>query len=497
MEFVKKNIIGISLIFIIVPIIIFLFGFLKIYWAILFSIIILLCYYKIWNNEKIIDNNIKFTKIELIVSVIIILIWLFFSGIGNFSYQNTDWDVRNAVFRDLIEYEWPVIFSTGKIEHATEDVLHTDKIGFVYYFTYWLPAALIGKVFGLTIANIFLYIWTFVIIMLILYLLKVYLKKNTYLILYFLIFFSGMDILAIINKSDIFGIEHLEWWSIIIQYSSNTTLLYWVFNQSIISWLITILILIVKKESSILFIAPLLFAYSPFATIGIIPIVGYLIIKKIFMEKDKKNKIIKLIFSTEMLNILLILLVFGTYYLSADSSISKRGFILNLISMKMSVFIILYCIFIFVEVFIYFLFIIKNKKYNDGLFKIICIELMLIPFYKMTKANDFCMRVSIVPLFILMIYFIRYVSEIKKQEKITKIFVILIVLISIVTPLHEIFRSFYFTLSNNEDNIKDKKIYSIGNPKTEAGFRLCNEQFYNKNLGKEFFSKYLLKEYNK
>ena len=110
MKVLKRNLIGINLFFIVLPIIIFAFGFLKIIYAIPFSVLISYCYYKVCKTEKLDENETIFTKKELIISIIAILIWLIFSGIGNFSYQNEDWHVRNAVLRDLINYDWPIVF---------------------------------------------------------------------------------------------------------------------------------------------------------------------------------------------------------------------------------------------------------------------------------------------------------------------------------------------------------------------------------------------------
>lgn len=498
-KFLKRNIIGISLIFVILPIILFIFGFLKIYVAIPFAAVILICYYKIIKSETLIENEVFFSKKEIIICGIVILIWVLFSGIGNFAYQNgeyNDWEVRNAVLRDLVNYDWPVIFETEDMMHATEELQGIDKISLVYYFTYWLPAALVGKMFGLVAANVFLYIWTFLILMTILYLMKVFLKKNAFLILFFLIFFSGMDILGSLkNGANISELSHLEWWCHnVIQYSSNTTQLYWVFNQSITSWLITILILNVKEKSSIIFIAPLIFCYSPFATFGIIPIVAYLIIDKILKEKEKKENLKKLIFSFETLNIVLLLIVFGTYYLSADSSISVRGFILNQIPIEAGTFILYYILFCLLEFLVYIFLIKRTEKNIDGLFWVIFVELMLIPFYKMTPANDFCMRSSITPLFILMLFFIKYISEIEQKTVIEKMIVTIIVSFSMITPINEIYRSIHYTCTSTKDNyIRESKIYSIANPITKEGLELCQAQFYNKNIDNSFFGKYLLK----
>jgi hypothetical protein len=72
-------------------------------------------------------------------------LWVALSGIGGFGLQNWDFNFRNAVLHDLVDYSWPVVYPQGRI--------------LLYYFTYWLPAALAGKIFGWFGANIFLFVW--------------------------------------------------------------------------------------------------------------------------------------------------------------------------------------------------------------------------------------------------------------------------------------------------------------------------------------------------
>ena len=89
----------------------------------------------------------------------LLFIWLLFSGIGSLSYQNTDYEVRNAVLHDLIDYKWPVTYDFTNLSSNYQNVLNASSAKFVYYFTYWLPASIIGKIFNYQVANIFLFIY--------------------------------------------------------------------------------------------------------------------------------------------------------------------------------------------------------------------------------------------------------------------------------------------------------------------------------------------------
>ena len=105
-----------------------------------------------------------------------------------------------------------------------------------------------------------------------------------------------------------------------------------------------------------------------------------------------------------------------------------------------------YVIFVVLEFGIYFLFLIKRITKYDYLL-IALLELLLIPIYKMSPANDFAMRASIPALFILSISIARYLIEEKKNRQ--RIFLIIVLAMGSATPMCEINRSIQGTLSNN------------------------------------------------
>lgn len=490
----KEHYISIISLLLIIPLIIFFLFFTKLYISIPAILIIIICFRRLVINEKQkVTEKIKTKKNYYLTVTLILLVWNIFSGIGSFSFQNKDFDVRNAVLRDLINYDWPIVYDFSKVEKDIKEIIGENQAGFVYYYAYWLPSAIVGKLFGELGANIFLVIWTLVFQLAIIFLINTYFKKQSYTHLFFLIFFSGLDYLGCMGESTILDVTQLEWWNAYFQYSANTTQLYWVFNQSIPVWLITILLLNLKKENSILFIAPLIFCYSPFATFGMVPIAIYLLLKNIKKQPKKMAYLMQIFLSPESILAFIILIVYGSFYLSASSSISFNGIIWKLFGMSFISFLPIYITFIFVEVLMYFILLFKSNK-KDGLFILIVIELLLIPMYQMTPANDFCMRGSISPLFILMLYWIKFIENIKKQPKYIMILSYIIIIFGMITPIREISRSIYntFTLQRS-DYIKDKKIYSIGNPITIDGAELCNEQFYNKNIKETFYGKYISK----
>lgn len=418
-----------SIVLLIVPILIYWIFFTRTFIGIPMSFFTIYLSYRVFKNYK--ESKYMPNKKYWLIAVISIFLWLFFSGVGGFSFQNEDFHYRNALLRDLINYSWPVKY---------------DNYGLVYYFTYFLPCALVGKITNFSIANIFLFIYSYISILSILYLINRYIGKDSTYSLILLIFFSGLDVL--VAGKNALSFSHIEWYTNFFQYSANTTLLYWVFNQTIPIWLITILLLNLSNNKNILFISSLSFFYSPFATIMIVPISVYLYLKN-------TNNIIKNIVSLEFINALIILFVLGSFYLSGNGI----GFFCFLLSTNNSKVILLltYISFILIELGLYVIPTFKVYK-NDKLYLIVIIILLSIPFCIMSINNDFISRTSIAPLFILMVYFIKYLESGKKR-----IIIYFLLLITFINPIHEIGRSVYFTFTTS-DYITDD-IISLGNPK--------------------------------
>lgn len=194
----KKNntILYISLIIILLPVIIFFLGYLKLYIGIPCTILSLICTYNLIKNEDIkVEFDFKKNYIPIIILVIIFL-WLFFSGIGSFSYQNYDHEVRNAILHDLIDYKWPVTYDFTNLSNNYQNILQASSARLVYYFTYWLPASVVGKIINYQASTIFLFIYSYIYLVVIYLLIKNNTKLNPIYVLLIFIFFSGLDCLV-------------------------------------------------------------------------------------------------------------------------------------------------------------------------------------------------------------------------------------------------------------------------------------------------------------
>ena len=128
--------------YLLLPLLIFILGYCKWFYAVPICVVLLMSFKMM---TKVIDlNNIESIGTKerhtLIYALLVIIVWVIISGIGDLVPQNTDQIYRNTIFELLVENEWPVRIELGS--RGSTRVL-------CYYIGFWMPSALIGKVFGL------------------------------------------------------------------------------------------------------------------------------------------------------------------------------------------------------------------------------------------------------------------------------------------------------------------------------------------------------------
>ncbi len=377
-----------SILYLTLPFIIFCMGWLRLSVAIPITAIILWALWKLFTQSPI--PNYQFPNYQTTFYLLLLTaLWLLLSGIGGYTFQNWDHHWRNAVLRDLITYDWPVIYSSPEKGPITM---------LVYYVGYFLPAAWIGKFFGWQAANFVLFLWTWLGVLIVTVQLGNALKTSPVKLALLLILFSGLDSLgALFFASDyptLFPpIQHLEIWSgNLLQYSSFTTQLFWVFNQAVPAW-ICIALLADKSPTSnyqlpnYLFTFSLCFFFAPFAALGLLP---YLLIEW-FKQTDFKSPFKNLRLDTLLASGIIVLISF--LYFSSNTAAQERG--LQAIALKD------FLAFFLLEGGILWLFL-APLKWRDPRWVVTGLLLAVIPFIQLGSGRDFVMRASIAPLFYLM-----------------------------------------------------------------------------------------------
>lgn len=455
-----------SIVYIAIPLFVFLLTWLKPYIAIIFSVLLMYAIYcGYFKNKKVSFKGFLNSNSVFITILLVSVFWCYFAGIGGFWNQSNDYHWRNAIFRDLINYSWPVYYNT-------------IDVAMVYYMGFWLPAAIVAKLYLLVFSNIsadpqfvsffignevvFLYSIIGMVLVFINLMVALKVKKISKVLLALLIFiiFSGLDIVGVlwpIFYEDTFSFKqlHLEWWSLFVgQYSSNTTILFWVFNQGIPAWLLTLMFYNNRKNVENYGLLGLLcFFCAPMPFLGLaIFLILYFI--KDFILKCKKGELsdyLKKVFSVEnIIAIAFLTPIVLLYFMSnATMSYDSNSFIATHVASRgrrdkiiYLYFFIMFSYFILLEVLLYLIPIYKQYKKNF-MYYITGLFLVLWPLLISVKQTEFCMRSSIPALLMLCLFVIKFLFRKYnfKRHKIRYLFLCLCLLLGSATPIVEYTRS--------------------------------------------------------
>lgn len=333
------------------------------------------------------------------------------AGVGHFFYANLDWVVRDAVLHDLATIDWPVRYSTG-----ASDLILRAPIG------YYLPAAIVGRLLDNDAANLALYLWTALGWGLVLASASTLFSsaRERVACLLVLACFGGMDLLGYLwgaRHLPALG-EHIEWWMPYIQYSSNSTLLFWVPNHAIPAWLGAILILRHWQGPELARITPLLAAavplWSPLAAIGLFPFFVF----ALAWRRDAK-----LLFSPHLSLPFAPIALATLVYLGMDAASVPHGWLLNL-SPTLDAFAYRYLLFCLIEFGILALVLARLVPFDTPM-RVAILVLCLLPLFYYGPGNDLGMRASIPALIVLALAAVRPIADARHSIWRTTLFFVL------------------------------------------------------------------------
>jgi hypothetical protein len=442
----------ISILYLVLPFILFLFGWVRLSIAIPLVIILLSAIWQLIKQSPVSSlqspipqspaSNLQFPNSRITVYCLLLTAsWVLLSGVGGYTFQNWDHHWRNAVLHDLINYDWPVFYSTP--ESGPVKML-------VYYVGYWLPSALVGKLLGWQAANFFLFLWTWLGVFLVALHLGSALKTSPTKAILLLIFFSGVDALGTLLLAPEYptlfpAVTHLEIWNGSLQYSSFTTQLFWVFNQAVPAWLCIALTLESDSllsdkhpqqagglQSKSIFLWTLCFFFAPVASIGLLPYVAINLIKQTDFKSPFKN------LRWDILLAAVIIFLLSAFFFTSNTAAQSRGF--------QSLVIKDFLIFFLLEGGILWL-LLAPVKWRDPRWMVTGVLLAVIPFIQLGSGNDFVMRASIAPLFYLMMMAGEVIFQ-NTSSRILRFTLYALLLLGAITSLYEINRSVYRTFES-------------------------------------------------
>jgi hypothetical protein len=364
-----------------------------------------------------------------LIPVLLAAAWSALGGAGHFFYANQyDWFIRDSLLRDLAQGPWPI----GYQGHGELVVLRT-ALG------YFLPAAFLAKATSPRWADFFLFLWTVLGVALLFALVTGEIRSLAKKVLFgaILILFSGMDFLGwILVRGGIPPLTlHIEWWSGFVQYSSNTTLLFWVPNHTLPAWLGMGLLWRYRKAPALARFLPYLVLaipfWGPFAIIGIFPFLLAALAPWVWRRQLGLSH-----WQHALWPAAAVLLVYP--YLTAKAS-SIGGTLANPLPWSNPLFLLLFLIFLLLEWLILWVFL--QRHFRDPWLWICAVILTILPLFRFGPGNDLVMRGSIPALFLLALYLGQALVLERGLAWPARVALLVLFLIGCLTPMEEIARS--------------------------------------------------------
>lgn len=465
----------------------------------------------------------RYDQFKMLVGFIAIVIVVIAAGIGNILWQNPDHATRNTLFNALVTNTWPpkaapsgdvvsIVYYIGFwLPAALVGKLAGLQAGYVFQIV-WAAVGIFILWYLLCLMHKKVVIYPIVIFLLFSGLDTVGLSIVEAVTDSLNTMQKGMWAYPAGSPSS----SHLEWWASRYQYSSHITQLFWVFNQCLPVWLATIVLLLEKNNKNLVFIMGLTLLSSTLPFIGLIPVFVWCAVTKKDnvdsildrpLTKTPKKDFVSLFTFQNVIGggisgIISFLYLKGNIATSAASSASTTtkataevfsipvfllvivlwaaAFVLlsdlktlkptsalyfipsiplAFLAAKISSYPVgLYVLFIVFEVLIIALVALPAYRKSTLLFVTVSC-LLIIPFFKVGRSIDFCMRASIPLLVVLCLFVIgafgKYLSE-KKFYLLAPVVVVLA--LGAVTPIHEITRTAEASM------VQIQKDYTVENP---------------------------------
>ena len=370
----------------------------------------------------------------------LVLLWVLLAGVGGFVWQNP-WDhkFRNAVFQDLVNRPWPV---------------RQDGLGLCYYLGYWIPSALVGKAFGLEAGYAFQVFWAVLGISLAGLLIFRWLGRVSWKAFGVLVFFSGLDVVVFglftlqtapnplySFCGNLFRGVHMELLTEYFNASSNTTLLFWLYNQIIPFWVGMMLLLTRKNNRSAVLVFGLMLFYCPFPCVALVPVMVYWML----LEGEKRITLSGLwrrfrqAFTLCNLGVVPFALTIALYYAS-NIARGRLGF-LPLNGAVVGRFIL----FFLCEFGVYLLFVYRDNR-KDPLLYLLGAVTAACSFVVMGDSYDFAWRTCIPFTFYLMLLVMKQVEGMNWRRP-RGALLALVLLLGAATPAAEMMRTLHGELA--------------------------------------------------
>lgn len=444
--------------------------------------------------KTLVDYKKIFNVKNLAIASVLILGLNLLSGAGGLMFQNWDYHSRNAVLHDLVERKWPVKFQFAPGSSEAE-FIGSDEGLLSYYLAWFLPAAAIGKVAkSFAVASIFSFFWLYFGVMGVCYLIFRFFKRSKLWILLILLAITGVDCIAytldrlIIKNQFVLPnmINYLDTPLQMFAFHGILTHWFWVFNQAIPIWLVTLLFLDNKKLDLAGLYLSIALPYAPFPAIGLFLIM----LKEVFINLRQTGAKKTFLGLLNLKNIIPVLGIIPILILYRQNS-STFGLTFSRPYVSFQEYLISYIIYLVFEVLIFL--IILTKK-NKGVVLYSILLLTFLPLFYLGGGVDFGNRTTIPVMILLFIEVVNFCLE-EQKNKYRLWGLRIILLLSLPTSITEINRSLNYTYHKPPTSYR----LESDSYKTLADFEHNESKVFIKNFitkypkNQNFFTRYILK----
>ena len=431
---------SLSIVYICLPIYIFLFYWTTLLVAVPGTIALTYSLFKCYQlNRCMMRPKLDFQSVAIVVfCATVASAWCLTNSLTPTSIPFIDYAKHEAILHDLITLPWPAAYFK---EDSNDTILR-------YSFAYYLIPAGFAKVIGIQFASVILYVWNLAGVFLFLaYVASLSKTKSfAYIAIVIAALFSGLDALVVIYK----GISLAEFRASIVDawprsygcgwlIGSNSFSLRWSPQHTIAAFLSSV---IIHKSwnserffqrTAITFAALVL--WSPFVAISFSAIVA----AKVFNRfADFKNYI-----RTTHFAIASLLTAITSYFILSDPQGVPSGLCFG--AESTSLLLLEYALFVTLEFGIYVALIWLCKKHLPYLAAISIVLLCILPFIMVGAANDLHMRGSQIPMCIIGFYVIDSLQV--PQRYFFRAAMYVMVIIGAGTGLQESLRSPSFSIN--------------------------------------------------
>ena len=423
-----------TILYLLIPSILFLLTWIHLWIGIPCVFFISFYTWKILQKTSISNHETFISLLTFLLCMGISIALNYILGIGEFRPQTYDFQANNFKYYDLVTHKLPVYYAE-------------QQTYLCYYTGYYLPSALLAKVFGIETCRYFSFIWSVFGMWLVFLWISTFTRKNIIGLLTIVLLFANAWFVIKLLVNFAYFQEHLQPYYIQLnQFKLITSSLIknyaWATQHTIPACLgVCILIDNFRTKIDLKYLLLMLLStlfWSPLTAVGLFPFVAF------YFLKDLKNVLSINSIGNLMLMIFLILSFTPLllYFVSTEGiHVNNTEFIWQTGVKFWWIFYLIYTISNFI---IWGIFLSHSKNQYKILWKIAVIFPCIIAIYRIGIYNDFNIRVSFPSFFMLSILVGISVVEKLKIESLIGVGIMLLIILNSLVNLNHLKNTFSY-----------------------------------------------------